>query len=160
MSGISTQHALLTAEIACYACCDQNWLCASLTSPHHFICSCSCVAYVARVHLTACSYEFPALRKAKVAVVNDLCMQLAVPCRYRIREDLAYQNLKDLSLRVQPHDEISAAGTVNIFNSNMDDTLTWDFVTWVKTVTKIPLFVKVHLPALLNEPTVAASCCF
>ncbi|KAL0022457.1 hypothetical protein WJX79_003021 [Trebouxia sp. C0005] len=62
--------------------------------------------------------------------------------KYRIREDLAYQNLKDLSLRVQPHDKISAAGTVNIFNSNMDDTLTWDFVTWVKTVTKIPLFVK------------------
>ena len=82
-----------------------------------------------------------------------------LPCRYRIREDLAYQNLKDLSLRVQPHDKISAAGTVNIFNSNMDDTLTWDFVTWVKTVTKIPLFVKVHLPALLNELTIAASCC-
>ncbi len=85
---------------------------------------------------------------------------LQLPCRYRIREDLAYQNLKDLSLRVQPHDKISAAGTVNIFNSNMDDTLTWDFVTWVKTVTKIPLFVKVHLPALLDELTFAAPCCF
>ncbi len=65
--------------------------------------------------------------------------------RYRIREELAYENLKDLSLRVQPHDKISAAGTVNIFNSNMDDTLTWDFVAWVRTVTKVPLFVKVRL---------------
>lgn len=66
-------------------------------------------------------------------------------CRYRIRDDLAYENLRELSLRVQPHDKISAAGTVNIFNTNMDDTLTWDFVEWVRTVTKIPLFVKVKL---------------
>lgn len=62
--------------------------------------------------------------------------------KYRIRDDLAYENLRDLSLRVQPHDKISAAGTVNIFNTNMDDTLTWDFVTWLRTVTKLPLFVK------------------
>ena len=66
-----------------------------------------------------------------------LCMD-----RYKIREDLAYENLRELSLRVQPHDKISAAGTVNIFNSSMDDTLTWDFVEWVRTVTKLPLFVK------------------
>ena len=64
-------------------------------------------------------------------------------CRYRIRDDLAYENLRELSLRIQPHDKISAAGTVNIFNSNMDDTLTWDFVQWVRTVTKMPVFVKV-----------------
>ena len=63
--------------------------------------------------------------------------------RYKIRDDLAYQNLKDLSLRVQPHDKISAAGTVNIFNANMDDSLTWDFVTWVRTITDLPIFVKV-----------------
>lgn len=64
-------------------------------------------------------------------------------CRYRIRDDLAYENLRELSLRIQPHDKISAAGTVNIFNSNMDDTLTWNFVEWVRTVTKMPIFVKV-----------------
>ena len=67
-------------------------------------------------------------------------------CRYKIRDDLAYENLRELSLRIQPHDKISAAGTVNIFNSNMDDTLTWDFVEWVRKVTKLPVFVKVAFP--------------
>ena len=68
-------------------------------------------------------------------------------CRYKIRDDLAYENLKDLKPRARgsgkPHDKISAAGTVHIFNSNMDDSLTWDFVTWVNSVTKLPVFVKV-----------------
>ncbi|KAL3133572.1 hypothetical protein ABBQ38_007419 [Trebouxia sp. C0009 RCD-2024] len=62
--------------------------------------------------------------------------------KYGIRDDLAYENLRELAPRVQPHDRISAAGTVNIFNTNMDDTLTWDFVQWVRTVTKMPVFVK------------------
>lgn len=65
--------------------------------------------------------------------------------RYKIRDDLAYENLRELSQRVQLHDRISAAGTVNVFNTNMDDTLTWDFVQWVRTVTKMPVFVKVAL---------------
>ena len=65
--------------------------------------------------------------------------------RYRIRDDLAYENLRELAPRIQPHDRISAAGTVNIFNTNMDDTLTWDFVQWVRTVTNMPVFVKVTL---------------
>lgn len=65
--------------------------------------------------------------------------------RYKIRDDLAYENLRELAPRVQAHDRISAAGTVNIFNTNMDDTLTWDFVLWVRTVTKLPVFVKVTL---------------
>lgn len=68
-------------------------------------------------------------------------------CRYKIRDDLAYENLRDLQLRShgsgQPHDKISAAGTVHIFNNNMDDSLTWDFVQWVNGVTKLPVFVKV-----------------
>ena len=76
--------------------------------------------------------------------------------RYKIRDDLAYENLRDLSLRIQPHDRISAAGTVNIFNSNMDDTLTWDFVAWVRTVTDMPLFVKVQASPFLCPHTQAA----
>lgn len=72
-------------------------------------------------------------------------------CRYRIRDDLAYENLRELSLRVQTHGKISAAGTVNIFNSNMDDKLTWDFVHWVRSVTNMPVFVKVKLLAFPSK---------
>lgn len=91
--------------------------------------------------------------------LNDMTGKLW-PCRYGIRDDLAYENLRELSLRIQPHDKISAAGTVNIFNSNMDDTLTWDFVEWVRTVTKMPVFVKVRpcLPKVSMQYLNALDC--
>eukprot|EP00891_Asterochloris_glomerata_P001620 jgi/Astpho2/1620/fgenesh1_pm.00028_%23_12_t len=63
-----------------------------------------------------------------------------------LREDLEYSNLADLALAraVQTHDHnrSSASAPAQLFNANMDDSLTWNFLSWMRTVTSLPVFVK------------------
>ena len=65
-------------------------------------------------------------------------------CRYKIRDDLQFHNLTELEKHVQPHDKISVASApAALFNANMDDSLTWEFLAWMHSITDLPVFVKV-----------------
>jgi hypothetical protein len=44
---------------------------------------------------------------------------------------------------LQARDSSQGSGLFQLFAKEVDDSLTWDFVPWLRTVTGLPLYVKV-----------------
>lgn len=44
---------------------------------------------------------------------------------------------------LQARDSSEGSGLFQLFAKEVDDSLTWEFIPWLKTVTKLPIFVKV-----------------
>lgn len=46
----------------------------------------------------------------------------------------------------QARDSGQGSGLFQLFAKEVDDSLTWQFIAWLRTVTKLPIFVKVSVP--------------
>jgi (S)-2-hydroxy-acid oxidase len=44
---------------------------------------------------------------------------------------------------LQARDSSEGSGLFKLFAKEVDDSLTWEFIPWLRTVTKLPIFVKV-----------------
>jgi hypothetical protein len=43
----------------------------------------------------------------------------------------------------QARDSSQGSGLFQLFAKEVDDSLTWDFIPWLRTITKLPIYVKV-----------------
>ena len=63
-------------------------------------------------------------------------------CRFRLPDGLRLEHLEGLAQR---HKDTTPKDTpfLKVFGSHVDDSQTWDFVAWMRSVTSLPIFVKV-----------------
>ena len=63
-------------------------------------------------------------------------------CRFRLPDGLRLEHLEGLAQR---HTDTTPKDTpfLKVFGSHVDDSQTWDFVAWMRSVTSLPIFVKV-----------------
>lgn len=54
------------------------------------------------------------------------------------------ENLLDLKKQSGGDNAATGSQIAATFVSHIDPSLTWEFVSWVRTVTKLPVFVKVR----------------
>lgn len=73
-------------------------------------------------------------------------------CRFRLPDHLSMTNLLPLAQKqqqqagsqlLQARDSGQGSGLFQLFAKEVDDSLTWDFIPWLRTITKLPIFVKV-----------------
>lgn len=64
--------------------------------------------------------------------------------RFRLPEGLQLKNLELLrSTRLtQARDTSDGSGLFKLFASEVDESLTWEVVSWLRTITKLPIYVK------------------
>ena len=69
-------------------------------------------------------------------------MHSPVCCRFRLPDGLRLEHLEGLAQR---HTDTTPKDTpfLKVFGSHVDDSQTWDFVAWMRSVTSLPIFVKV-----------------
>lgn len=76
------------------------------------------------------------------------CLKLFLSgvCSFKMPEGMQLENLVDLQKK-QPNsgneDSQSGSQIAATFISHIDPSLTWEFIRWVRSVTKIPVWVKV-----------------
>lgn len=77
-----------------------------------------------------------------------------VSCRFRLPDGLRLEHLEGLAKR---HKDTTPKDTpfIKVFGSHVDDSQTWDFVTWMRSVTSLPIFVKVR-----GAPACTTHLCF
>jgi len=80
--------------------------------------------------------DAPFLGNREADVIND----------FRLPEGLALENLAALKKK---HDRLAkdpeeGSGIAHVFVQEVDASLTWEFLTWLRTVTKLPIYVKAH----------------
>ena len=63
-------------------------------------------------------------------------------CRFRLPDGLRLEHLEGLAQR---HKDTMPKDTpfLKMFGSHVDDSQTWDFIAWMRSVTSLPIFVKV-----------------
>ncbi|KAG2495693.1 hypothetical protein HYH03_006293 [Edaphochlamys debaryana] len=64
--------------------------------------------------------------------------------KFTLPPGLALRNLQYLSTSstAQARDSGDGSGLMKLFTAEVDDSLTWDFIPWLRTVTKLPIIVK------------------
>ena len=68
-------------------------------------------------------------------------------------------NLSDLEKDQEAKGE-SSSHIVRVFQEQVDASLTWEFVRWMRDVTELPIFVKVlHADAAAMMDTCLLQCC-
>lgn len=92
--------------------------------------------------------------------------QCGTVCRFSLPPGIEISNLKGLEKGKGKGD--SSSHIVRIFQDEVDASLTWDFVTWMREVTDLPVFVKVgscvqlcclHVCTCAGSSTVDTVCC-
>lgn len=73
--------------------------------------------------------------------------------RFRLPDHLSMVNLLPLAEKQQrqrgsgqlsqARDSSQGSGLFQLFAKEVDDSLTWDFIPWLRTITKLPIYVKV-----------------
>ncbi len=67
-------------------------------------------------------------------------------CSFSLPEGLSLENLAPLKKK---HDRLAkgekGSGIAHVFVKEVDAGLTWEFLNWVRTVTSLPIYVKVSL---------------
>lgn len=64
--------------------------------------------------------------------------------RFNIPSHLRLANIEDLADKVQDGSRYgTGSGFGAFFTSQIDPSLTWDFLGWLKSITKLPVIVKV-----------------
>jgi len=79
--------------------------------------------------------------------------------RFTLPPHLALRNLEDLSAtsqQVQARASQAGSGLTTLFASQVDDSLTWDFIPWLRSVTRLPIMLKGVLAPEDAERAVAA----
>ena len=66
-------------------------------------------------------------------------------CSFRLPDDL---NLENLAALQKKHARLAkgnekGSGIAHVFVNEVDAGLSWDFLTWLRTVTQLPIYVKV-----------------
>ena len=72
-------------------------------------------------------------------------------CRFELPEGLSLPNLVGLAADAGVSAPLSGSSLARAFENNVDASLTWSFVGWLRSVTRLPLFVKARPPALQPE---------
>lgn len=57
--------------------------------------------------------------------------------------------MENLAALKKKHDRLAkdpeeGSGIAHVFVQEVDASLTWEFLTWLRTVTKLPIYVKAH----------------
>lgn len=75
-------------------------------------------------------------------------------CRFQLPQHLSMTNLLPLAEKqqqqsgsgqlTQARDSSHGSGLFQLFAKEVDDSLTWEFIPWLRTITKLPIFVKVR----------------
>lgn len=86
------------------------------------------------------------------------CIPRAACCRFHLPDHLQLGNLKALAeKRASQHseqvlsvqDSSEGSGLFALFAKEVDDSLTWEGLAWLRSITKLPIFIKVtRLPTL------------
>lgn len=81
-------------------------------------------------------------------------------CSFMLPEGLRLANLEGLDekLDASVHEAGWGSGLSRHFEDNIDASLTWSFVSWLRSVTSLPIFVKVR--ALGIPPHTLGLCTF
>ena len=64
-------------------------------------------------------------------------------CRFSLPPGMEISNLSGLEKDKEAKGG-SSSHIVRVFQEQVDASLTWEFVKWMRDVTKLPIFVKVH----------------
>ena len=79
-------------------------------------------------------------------------MVLALACRFHLPEPLTPVNLEGLKApkesEASSHEKVPKSAIAAVFQKQIDPSLTWDFVPWVRSFCKLPILVKVGLVTL------------
>ncbi len=71
--------------------------------------------------------------------------------RFTLPAGLALRNLEYLSdgSTVQARDSADGSGLMRLFTAEVDDSLTWQFIPWLRSITRLPIIVKAsyYLPS-------------
>ena len=70
--------------------------------------------------------------------------------KFNIPDGISYENLKNLVVKDRNQNsniKDSSSQLFNFFKDNMDPSITWDIIKWIKSITPLPLILKgVHRP--------------
>jgi hypothetical protein len=113
------------------------------------VCHMTCCKYNSLLQIQAFSTTAPS--RSALAVAFPIWGWCA--CRFQLPEGLQLANLLPLAAKassaaqeglLQARDTSgSGSGLVQLFTKEVDDSLTWEILPWLKKVTKLPVFVKV-----------------
>ena len=74
------------------------------------------------------------------------------PCSFKLPAHLQLENLVALGRRdAEIRGDQPGSGIAATFASHIDPSLTWDFIAWMHSVTRLLIFVKVSCTAALQE---------
>jgi hypothetical protein len=83
--------------------------------------------------------------------------QYVVPSRFKLPDHLRLANYDGLTA---PGDEVhrdgGGSGVAAHFKENIDASLTWAFMDWLRGITNLPILVKV-LPGLVSAPGIISA---
>ena len=63
-------------------------------------------------------------------------------CSFELPEGLTLPNLAGLTADAGVSAPLSGSSLARAFDNHIDASLTWSFVAWLRSVTRLPLFVK------------------
>ena len=70
--------------------------------------------------------------------------------RFELPEGLSLPNLVGLAADAGVSAPLSGSSLARAFENNVDASLTWAFVGWLRSVTRLPLFVKARPSMVIN----------
>lgn len=72
-------------------------------------------------------------------------------CSFKLPSNLRLENLEGLTKEAGQNEGQQNSAIAQVFASYVDPGLGWDFIAWVRTVTKLPLILKVIVSLSWNN---------